>query len=113
VRVRNTTRGTVLGDRIDIADTAAKRNQGLLKRTSLEAGEGLWIVPSQAIHMFGMKIPLDIVFLTKDKRVRKVSPNLGKWRISVSLPAHSVLELPVGQIEASGTQVGDQLEFDK
>ena len=113
MRVRNITRGTLLGDRIDVADTPAKRNRGLLKRTGLDAGEGLWIVPSQAIHMFGMQFPLDIAFLTKGRKVRSIRHNLGKWRIAISLLAHSVLELPAGQLSATGTAVGDQLEFEK
>src|SRR6266550_3268037 len=39
-RVSNTTRGTVLGDHIEAADTSATRNRGLLKHTKLEQGHG-------------------------------------------------------------------------
>jgi uncharacterized protein len=113
VRVRNLTRGTVLGDRIGIADTSASRNRGLLKHTSLEAGEGLWIVPTQSVHMFGMKFAIDVLFLNKDRKVRSIRHRLGKWRAAMSLLAHSALELPAGQAEATGTQPGDQLEFEK
>jgi uncharacterized membrane protein (UPF0127 family) len=45
VVVRNQTRNTVLGARVDVADTSAKRRTGLLKHTGLAPGEGLWIVP--------------------------------------------------------------------
>ncbi len=50
-------RGAVLADRADIADTSAKRRTGLLKRARLEAGEGLWISPCEGVHTFFMKFP--------------------------------------------------------
>jgi uncharacterized membrane protein (UPF0127 family) len=34
-------------------------------------------------------------------------------RIALSLLAHSVLELPAGTLEQTGTQRGDQLELEK
>jgi uncharacterized protein len=109
--VRNLTRDTLLGGQIDVADTSAKRRTGLLKHTGLERGAGLWIVPCEGVHMFGMKFAIDVVFLNKQKQVVKVRPNLGKWGMSFSFRAKSVLELPVGTIESTGTQVGDQLEM--
>jgi len=36
-----------------------------------------------------------------------------KRRIALSLLAHSVLELPAGTLEETGTQRGDQLEFER
>ena len=109
--MRNVSRGTQLGGAIDKADSSATRNRGLLTRDGLEPGTGLWIVPCEAVHTFFMKFAIDIVFIDRKKRVRKTVRNLVPWRMSMCLPAHSVIELPVGVIEASGTQKGDQLEF--
>jgi uncharacterized membrane protein (UPF0127 family) len=36
-----------------------------------------------------------------------------KRRISLCLRAHSVVELPAGTIDETGTQKGDQLELEK
>ena len=113
IRVHNRSRDSIVGDRIEVANTPETRNRGLLKHTSLGRGEGLWIVPTQSIHMFFMKFALDIVYLNKGKKVLKVVKNLKPWRISLCLPAHSVLELPVGTIARTGTRKGDQLEFEK
>lgn len=109
--VRNVTRGSVLGNEVDVADTRAKRNTGLLKHTGLEPGHGLWIVPCEGIHTFFMKFAIDVVFIDRKRRVRKVVRDLGPWRLAMSMTAHSVIELPVGVIDASGTQKGDQLEW--
>jgi len=103
----------MLADRADIADTSSKRRTGLLKHTSLEPGEGLWIAPSEGVHTFGMKFPIDVVFLNKKKKILKVRPNMVRGRISFSLMAHSVLELPAGTLEKTGTAAGDQLEFER
>jgi uncharacterized membrane protein (UPF0127 family) len=45
--------------------------------------------------------------------VKAVVRNVRPWRFSMCLPAHSVLELPVGTIDRTETQIGDQLELIK
>jgi uncharacterized protein len=113
VLVRNQTRNTVLAEAAEVADTAAKRRTGLLKHERLEPGQGMWIVPCEAVHSFGMKFPFDVIYLDRKKRVRKTRAAMVPRRLSGCWLAHSVLELPVGAIEASETRVGDQLSFDK
>jgi len=113
LRATNTTRGTMLADRADIADTSAKRRKGLLKHSGLAPGEGLWIVPCEGVHTFFMKFPIDVVFLNRKRKVLKVRANMGRRRIAMSLRAHSVLELPAGRAAETGTQRGDQLELEK
>jgi uncharacterized membrane protein (UPF0127 family) len=105
--------GRVLADRADIADTSAKRRTGLLKHTKLDPGEGLWIKPCEGVHTFFMKFPIDVVFLSRSNKVLKIRPNMVRSRIALSLRAHSVLELPAGTLEATGTSKGDQLQFEK
>ena len=109
----NQTRGAVLAERAEVADDSRKRRTGLLKHDSLAPGEGLWIAPCEAVHSFGMKFTIDVLFLDRKKRVRKARPALEPRRISACLTAHSVLELPEGTIVATGTQSGDQLEFER
>jgi uncharacterized membrane protein (UPF0127 family) len=112
LRITNS-KGGVLADRAGIANTSATRRTGLLKHSKLEPGDGLWIAPSEGVHTFGMKFPIDVVFLSKSKKVLKVRPNMVRARIALSLRAHSVLELPAGTLESTGTLAGDQLVFEK
>jgi len=109
LRITNLTRNTVLGERIDVADTSAKRRTGLMKHTGLDAGEGLWIVPCESVHTFFMKFAIDLVYLGKDRKVRKVRHAVKPWRMSACLSAHSILELPAGVAERTGTLAGDEL----
>jgi uncharacterized membrane protein (UPF0127 family) len=111
--VRNITRGVVLADSADLADTSAKRRVGLLKHTELKQGKGLWIVPCESVHSFFMKFTIDVLYLDRAKKVRGMRPNMKPWRLSACLPAHSVLELPAGTIERTGTQKGDQLSLEE
>jgi len=117
LRVRNVTKSTVIADRAGIADDSKKRRTGLLQHAGLAEGEGLWIVPCEGIHMFGMKFAIDVLFLDKKRKVLKVSADMAasgiRRRMSASLMAHSVLELPTGTIEKTRTEVGDQLELEK
>lgn len=103
----------MLADRAEIADTSAKRRTGLLKHTRLDPGEGLWIAPTEGIHTFGMKFPIDVVFLNRKKKILKTRPNMARGRIALSWRAHSVLELPAGTLEETGTEAGDELQFEK
>lgn len=111
IHVRNATRGTSLGDSVDVAETSAQRTEGLLKRNGLKEGEGLWIVPCEGVHTFFMKFTIDVIYIDKSKRVKKVVSRLKPWRMSLCLSAHSVIELPAGTAQASTTQRGDQLEL--
>ena len=113
LRIANLTRGTVVADRADFADTGAKARTGLLKHSGLEPGEGLWIAPCEAVHTFGMRFPIDVVFLDRDKKVVKMRAQLVPRRIAVAFRASSVLELPAGRLAETETQCGDQFEFEK
>lgn len=107
--VTNRTRGTVLGNSIDVAFTFDRRKIGLLNRKNLTPGEGLLISKCHSIHTFGMNFPIDVVFLDDQGRVLDLSPNLQPGRLAKRAASFSVLELPVGMIQASGTQKGDVL----
>ena len=69
-------------------------------------------MPCRAIHMAGMKYPLDVLFLDRYGVVVSLYPGIapGK-RTRWHRPARSALELPVGTLQSTGTQVGDTLRF--
>ena len=111
VRILNKSRGTALGEAIQVADTGPTRQKGLLGRAGLAPGEGLWIVPCEAIHMFFMRFAVDAIFVDRQRRVVKDVRDLRPWRMAIGWRARSVIELPVGTIDATGTEKGDQLEI--
>jgi hypothetical protein len=111
LQVLNLTRGTILATRLEAARTSATRRKGLLGRDSLLSGEGLWITPCESVHTFFMRFAIDLVYLDRKQRVRKVRSEVGPWKLSACWSAHSILELPAGTIVATRTERGDSLEF--
>jgi uncharacterized protein len=110
MRVEDVTKGTVVGDRLRLATSLSDRTVGLLSRSSLEPGEGLWIEHAASIHMFFMRFAIDAVFVDASHRVTKVVPNLKPWRVVWwARGARDCLELPVGTAATARIEVGDQL----
>jgi uncharacterized membrane protein (UPF0127 family) len=113
LRVVNVTRDTVLAESAGAATNSKERRTGLLKHTELREGEGLWIAPCEAVHTFGMNFAIDVVFIDRKHRVAKLRERMPRRRISGCISAHSVLELPAGTVERTGTARGDQLRLEK
>jgi uncharacterized protein len=111
MQVKNLTRQTVLASCLEVADSGAKRNKGLLGRKGLAAGGGLWIMPCESVHTLGMQFSIDLVYLDRKLRIRKVRSNVAPWRISACFSARSVIELPAGTIRNTQSKPGDIVEF--
>lgn len=111
LQISNVTRHTSIAGCVEVADRGRKRRKGLLGREGLAAGEGMWIVPCESVHTFGMRFPIDLIYLDRKLRVKKVRSNVIPWRLSACLSAHSVVELASGVIHKTQTRAGDQLEF--
>jgi len=110
-RITNLTRQTEIANRIEVADRGQRRRKGLLGRAGLANGEGLWIVPCEAVHTFGMQFPIDLVYLDRRNRVVKTRSHVRPGRLSACLSAHSVVELPTGTVSNSLTKAGDVLDL--
>ena len=107
----NCTRNRRIASRVARADTFEARNRGLLGRSRMDPEEGLWIDPCPMIHTFFMRFPIDVLFLDKSLRVRRVLEVLRPWRLSPWVfSARSVLELSGGRLQGS-VQLDDVLEF--
>jgi len=111
LRIVNVSSQVELASSVQIADCGSKRRRGLLGRKTLAEGEGLWIVPCEAVHTFGMQFPIDLVYLDRNLRVRSVRHHVPTSRLSACFTAHSVLELASGAARKSGTLPGELLEF--
>ena len=81
---------------VNRTDTAAERTRGLLGLPALDNNHGLWIEPCLAVHTFGMKYSLDIIYLDSGKIIRKITEQLNPRRLSGCWKARSTLELAAG-----------------
>lgn len=114
VRGVNSTRGTVLGESIRVADTGLSRIIGLLGERRLSPGDGLLIVPCQGVHTWGMLFPIDVVVLDGQWNVLALRHRMKQFRMTrVFWRAAAVLELPAGTLDSTATDIGDTLSFDR
>ncbi|MCU0229336.1 MAG: DUF192 domain-containing protein [Bryobacterales bacterium] len=110
-RIYNATREVDLSTHALLAGDSKSRREGLLKRSGLAEGEGLLISPCEAIHTFGMQFTIDVVFIDRKRRVRKVLHAMPRNRIGFCFSAEYALELAAGTAKATGTEPGDILEM--
>jgi len=100
-----------------IADTPAKRAQGLMHVTDLPENAGMLLVFSQprqiSIWMKNTLISLDILFLNPSGRIVKIHKNAEPLSLA-SIPSHArvkwVLELNAGVTGKLNLRLGDRLE---
>ena len=110
VRVENATRETTVAATCRVAGSIRERILGLHLLPQLAAGEGLLLPGATTIDTTFMRYPIDLVFLDRSGRVRRVVDSLAPWRMVVrSSGGRDCLELPAGAAAASGTVAGDQL----
>jgi len=101
---------------VEVADDEAKRSRGLMFRESLDKGKGmLFVFRREQIENFWMKntlIPLDLIFIGIDGKIRKVHSNAkphDRTLISSESPVIAVLEIKGGEASRRGIKAGDSV----
>lgn len=111
----NITRNSKLGP-VEFADSFFSRLRGLMFKKKIDYGLVLVIPKGRgkrgaAIHMFFMRIPLDVIFLDQNKQVVDMV-SLEPWTVyTPSKAARYVIELEKGILEKSSTEIGDLIDF--
>lgn len=107
---------------VEIADTDAKRSQGLSDRTNLPDNTGmLFLFPKSGIYPFWMKdmhFPLDFIWIS-NKKVSDITekvPNPQNPGDQLPLyssrePVDMVLEVNAGFVEKNHIKIGDRAEY--
>lgn len=106
----NQTRECFLGLEVDGADLSLAKLKDRIASLALKSGEGLWLMPYRGLPEWGIRVPLDLLYLDQESRVIDVVESYPVFRASASTPQPaSVLALPTHSIYSSQTQPGDQL----
>ena len=103
---------------VEIADTEAAREYGLMNRTSMPQDHGmLFIFDYQSTVSFWMKdtlIPLDMVFLDSNGRIVDIYKNatpLSEDVYTAKSPSKYVVELNGGYCDRYGIKIGDNVSI--
>ena len=99
--------GVPIVTNLEIAVDSSARRKGLLGRDHLADTTGIVIAPTNAVHTFFMRFPIDIVFVTQAGRVVKVRNGVPARRIAIALRAFAVVELAAGRAARQGLCAGD------
>ncbi|MEN3950214.1 DUF192 domain-containing protein [Iodidimonas sp. SYSU 1G8] len=104
---------------VQVADTDAARQTGLMFRTEMPEREGmLFIFPELARVSFWMKntyIPLDLLFIGDDGTILQITRETEPFSLAPipsERPARAVLEINGGASARLGIAVGDRLRHD-
>lgn len=104
---------------VDVANTEAKRHQGLSFRESLAEDEGmLFIFDREGVygfHMPDMNFPIDIFWIDNNKKIISIKQNaLPEDYPEIYYPSEKakyVLETTAGLSEERGIQIGDKVSW--
>lgn len=110
--VLNLTRNTTVVSAGLVADTYWTRFKGLMGQRDLAEGYGLLLKGETAIHTFGMRVAIDVVYLDTQGTVLRTTVAMPPSRLGPLVRgARNVLELPIGTLAKTNTQQGDHLEI--
>ena len=109
--LQNVRNQQVLARRLITAFDSRSRRSGLLGRERFDDDHAMIIAPSNAIHTFFMRFPIDVAFVTRGGRVVKACHAVKPWRIAGAFRAFAAIELPAGTLRRSETIAGDILEI--
>ncbi len=82
------------------AQTRRSRRRGLARLDALSPDQALHIPQCPAVHTFGMRFALDLIWLGKDGVVVRVDREVGQRRMRLCWRARSVVETVAGQADA-------------
>lgn len=93
---------------VELAVSWWARFKGLMLRSPLSPGQGLFLKSTNSIHMCFMRFAIDAVYfddssMTIVKIVRRLHPWVG---LSACLRASSVLEMKAGEADRLGLAIG-------
>jgi uncharacterized protein len=95
-RFRRLPTAEVASRRVPVAVTLPSRLLGLALLRAGRAGEGLLIPRCRSVHTFGMRFPVDVVFLDRRRAPLAVRTAVPPNRIVADRRAAAVLEVPAG-----------------
>ncbi len=103
--------------RLEIAETEAEQEQGLMFRQAIEENTGMLFIFSHsrmaAFWMKNTEIALDLLYLDKDGQIVQIVEGMQPHDLTMhpsNRPVLAALELAAGMVEKHKIQVGDELQ---
>lgn len=107
--------------KIERAESLAHQAKGLMNREKLDENSGmLFVFSNETKRIFWMKntyIPLDLIFISKDKKIVEIKEDLEPCRVdncpsyTSETKAQYVLEVNAGFVQKNQIQIGEEVVF--
>jgi uncharacterized membrane protein (UPF0127 family) len=118
LRLRRIDDDAVICDELVLGESFLQRFMGLMGRSSMPEGEGLYL-PANSIHMMFMRFPIDALFVSKEdaegrRSVVSLRSELPAWR-GIVMPvrgAEGVVEMAAGTLRRLDVAEGDTVAFE-
>lgn len=111
--------GTVVASRVEMADTVLKKTAGVMFRRHLPQGFAMVFDMGRemrldlTIHMVFVLVPIDVLFLDRERRIVDIRRRLRPW-IGLACPrrhARYAIEMPAGTADEHRLQEGEVLAW--
>jgi len=107
----NLTKNKIIAKEPVPAVSFASRGRGMIGR-DFSGFDAMVFNRCNSIHTMLMSIKIDVIFIDRDNRICGLRKNLPPWRPFIRCgKAVSVIELPEGKIDETGTENGDILDL--
>lgn len=101
-----------LFEKVKLAGSFGAKLRGLMFYREMPAIDGLLLYPCNTVHLFWMRFPLDLIYLSRERVVLFIetkSPNqLGSYLKN----AYYVLETEAGTGASKNIRVGDRIRWE-
>ena len=111
-RLINVSQGLVLATAVVPALDSTSRKRGLLGRDAFPVEAALVLAPCNAVHMFGMRFPIDVLFVDRRGVVIKRALGLQRNRIAIAWRAFATIEFCAHHPGVARTKLGDTLALE-
>lgn len=119
VSLKNLKNSAVISEKCEVADSLVTRLVGLIGKSRMEDGSGLFLPKCKSIHMWFMRVSIDVVFLKEEATgggtstwlISSLHEDVRPWRLFPvnDFNADAVVELPKDTIRKFGLTRGDTL----
>ena len=110
MRIMNLTKRCSISDQAKLAVTFFDRMTGLLNKNNPRT---LVFYTRFGLHTFGLHYPIDIILLDSSNKVVKLTKKFSPNQFFFYNPLfRTVIELPAGSIDRSGTTLDDKIKFE-
>lgn len=99
VLIAKSPRGDQFLGQVKVASTGWQRLMGWRNRGLCL---GVWLIPCNSIHTFGMRESIDLLWLNRDRQLIAIDSAVRPTSCRYRHDAYSVIELPVGVLAGHG-----------